>query len=400
MPLRQHEASFLGIFIGDALSMPVHWYYDAVAIQKDYDGWLEGYKGANYKHPSSILAIASPYGSGHRPTKRKSISAQPPVVGRIILHDKLKYWKPGERIHCHQGLNAGDNTLNALCALRVAQALHILPKYTEDTICRVKALEAYVSFMTTPGSHNDTYAESFHRAFFKDWDINGRPPAGDQLLRFAERRYKRLTASLQEDSSLLTTGALLMAIPFVLQSRDDSEDVAAERAVSWVLLTNPAPSIRSYVNLYARCLHKVLNRADLRTTAKEALSSPELGGFALKKRIESMEKEISFALSKESGKDQFIRRYQCATWELGSNCQIRGALKSLFFLSYMFSDHMEKGLLTNANCGGENCHRGSALGALLGAAAINQGQHVPQKLIDKLGTSKDDVLSLINKDKL
>jgi hypothetical protein len=26
---------------------------------------------------------------------------------------------------------------------------------------------SYISFMTTPGSHNDTYAESFHRDFFR-----------------------------------------------------------------------------------------------------------------------------------------------------------------------------------------------------------------------------------------
>lgn len=36
-------------------------------------------------------------------------------------------------------------------------------------------LEDYVKFMTTPGSHNDTYAESFHRDFFKNWAA-GVPP--------------------------------------------------------------------------------------------------------------------------------------------------------------------------------------------------------------------------------
>ena len=29
-------------------------------------------------------------------------------------------------------------------------------------------LTAYVKFMTTPGSHNDTYAETYHRMFFKN----------------------------------------------------------------------------------------------------------------------------------------------------------------------------------------------------------------------------------------
>ena len=30
-------------------------------------------------------------------------------------------------------------------------------------------LQSYVHFMTTPGSHNDTYAESFHRDFFSNY---------------------------------------------------------------------------------------------------------------------------------------------------------------------------------------------------------------------------------------
>lgn len=34
---------------------------------------------------------------------------------------------------------------------------------------RERFLEDYVTFMTTPGSHNDTYAESFHRDFFANF---------------------------------------------------------------------------------------------------------------------------------------------------------------------------------------------------------------------------------------
>ena len=36
-------------------------------------------------------------------------------------------------------------------------------------------LQAYVHFMTTPGSHNDTYAESYHRDFFANY-ASGVPP--------------------------------------------------------------------------------------------------------------------------------------------------------------------------------------------------------------------------------
>ena len=38
-----------------------------------------------------------------------------------------------------------------------------------------KWLEAYVSFMTTPGSHNDTYAESYHRDFFLNFSKGVKP---------------------------------------------------------------------------------------------------------------------------------------------------------------------------------------------------------------------------------
>lgn len=36
-------------------------------------------------------------------------------------------------------------------------------------------LQDYVAFMTTPGSHNDTYAESYHRDFFSNY-ARGVPP--------------------------------------------------------------------------------------------------------------------------------------------------------------------------------------------------------------------------------
>lgn len=36
-------------------------------------------------------------------------------------------------------------------------------------------LRDYVSFMTTPGSHNDTYAESFHRDFFANYAAGVQP---------------------------------------------------------------------------------------------------------------------------------------------------------------------------------------------------------------------------------
>lgn len=68
------------------------------------------------------------------------------------------------------GLQLGDNTLNIICALRAAQSLvsgHFTDVSQPDA--RAAVLADYVRFLTTPGLHNDTYAESFHRSFFADW---------------------------------------------------------------------------------------------------------------------------------------------------------------------------------------------------------------------------------------
>lgn len=77
--------------------------------------------------------------------------------GDIINHGKHDFWgKPGT--HYHQGMKAGENTLNALCARVVMRGMAEAKGYDS-----ARFLDDYVKFMTTPGSHNDTYAESFHR---------------------------------------------------------------------------------------------------------------------------------------------------------------------------------------------------------------------------------------------
>jgi hypothetical protein len=43
-----------GLFIGDALAMPVHWYYDRMALHRDY-GQVTGYLDPRNPHPDSIL---------------------------------------------------------------------------------------------------------------------------------------------------------------------------------------------------------------------------------------------------------------------------------------------------------------------------------------------------------
>ena len=44
-----------GLFMGDAVAMPVHWYYNVPAIKDDYNGWISKYEKPKDDHPTSIL---------------------------------------------------------------------------------------------------------------------------------------------------------------------------------------------------------------------------------------------------------------------------------------------------------------------------------------------------------
>ena len=52
-------------------------------------------------------------------------------------------------MHYHEGMEAGDNTLNALCARVVMRGIAQRKGWNQEGF-----LEDWVCFMTTPGSHN------------------------------------------------------------------------------------------------------------------------------------------------------------------------------------------------------------------------------------------------------
>jgi hypothetical protein len=121
--------------------MPVHWHYDTSALRRDY-GRVTGYVAPKNPHPDSIL-----WRSSYRPINEKA----------NILHNQSQFWgKKG--IHYHQFLAAGENTLDLkLCTLLI-ESLNANNGYDSDDY-----LKRYIDFMTTPGSHNDTYDEKLSK---------------------------------------------------------------------------------------------------------------------------------------------------------------------------------------------------------------------------------------------
>ncbi len=52
--IERMTGSLTGMFIGDALAMPVHWYYNRRALQEDY-GHITDFMAPRNPHPDSIL---------------------------------------------------------------------------------------------------------------------------------------------------------------------------------------------------------------------------------------------------------------------------------------------------------------------------------------------------------
>ena len=139
------EGALWGLLLGDALAMPVHWYYDRLELRRDY-GEVRDLLPPRNPHPGSIL-----HRSHYTP-------ANPDAD---ILHDQAQYWgQPG--IHYHQHLEAGENTLNLQLVQVLLAELAEHGRYDAD-----RYLERMVTFLRDPSSHRDTYAEEWLRRFFE-----------------------------------------------------------------------------------------------------------------------------------------------------------------------------------------------------------------------------------------
>ncbi|MGF1655569.1 MAG: ADP-ribosylglycohydrolase family protein [Verrucomicrobiales bacterium] len=297
------EKAYKGSLDADALAMPVHWYYDRQALRREY-GTVDHYMAPRSPHSGSIL-----YRSKYKPRNARG----------DILGDQAQYWgKPG--IHYHQFLQAGENTLNFKLAQLLYKDVTAHQSYDPD-----RWLELYVEFMLNPAGHRDTYVEEYHRAFFSN---------------YARGKKPRECGIVDEHiGGLATVPALAAAL--------------ADRPLEELLET-----VRLHVSLTHR--HDgVLHAADtlIRMLAQVA------SGVELPKAIMTEMGGKHTKLQSLLGEDDL--------WVIGQHyspaCYIDDAFPAALYLALKYHDNYAAGLTANAMAGGDNCHRGAVVGALLGA---------------------------------
>jgi ADP-ribosylglycohydrolase len=205
-------------------------------------------------------------------------------------------------------------------------------------------VQRYISFMTTPATHRDTYVEEYHRHFFTLY-AKGSPPKKCGV------REKHIGG--------------LVGIPPIVIFYGKTPDIARRAALEHLSLTH----LGEKMTLSAKILVDLL--------------LDTLQGKALKESLlESMERRDSPFLGFPFAKwlEESDERVVCSRFS--SACYVEDSIPSVLYLALKYHKSPEEGLIANTNLGGDNAYRGAVLGALLGA---ENGLHsFPERWIDGL----------------
>lgn len=320
---------FLGSLVADAVAMPVHWYYDQAALDRDYPG-LAAAAGSD-----------APFLAPHNPHSGSILWRShwtPPAAKFDILREQAAFW--GQHgIHYHQFLAAGENTLNFRLATELLSFVRRHREYDAE-----KWLDRYVAVMLEPGWHRDTYVEEYHRHFFTNL------AAGRKSINCGVRDV--------HIGGLVPVPALVAALG---PRHHDLREIVRRH----VNLTHKDPDVLAAADTLVKILADALPRPDApaRSTAEAAA--------VLREAI------------LEHGRD-WISAAKLAAWEglsdrrlvggtLSSACYIDEAFPAALALAHRHAGDFTAGVVANARCGGDNCHRGAVVGSLLAAAAAIPG---------------------------
>jgi ADP-ribosyl-[dinitrogen reductase] hydrolase len=294
-----------GALVGDAVAMPVHWYYNREVLARDY-GKIDGYLAPRSDHPDSIL-----WRSSYVPLNERG----------NILHDQARFW--GQRgVHYHQFLRAGENTLNYQLATELYLQVRRAGKYDADAW-----LDFYTDFMLTPGHHRDTYVEEYHREFFTNY-AQGKKP-------------RSCGVHDVHIGGLVPVAALFDALP-----ADEAGllDIVQEH----VGLTHRDSGVLRAARVFAQILSDLRKGVPLREAI--LVRAPDWISAA---KVAKWNREPDSVVIGQ---------------RLSPACYISDAFPAALYLAWKYADDFSAGICANAHLGGDNCHRAAVVGALLGQA--------------------------------
>lgn len=303
-------SAYHGSLIADALSMPVHWYYNRDTLDLHYPD-LSHFCSPQKFHPDSIL-----WRSQYTALNEKG----------NILHDQAEFWGQ-HNIHYHQNLTAGENTAN----FKLAKLLYDQVT-NEGSYCEKAWLDLYIEKMLTPGWHRDTYLEEYHRGFFTRY-AQGKDPENCGI-------------KDEHIGGLATVPALVAAL------MDAGQDQSLGRQEIRTIVKNHVSLTHRHGNVLraADCLTRLLLDLSDQVPLRDAIMHSAGDWFSTKKATEWTRQEDRVIVGQK----------------LSPACYIDHAFPASLYLSWKYHDDFDAAIIANAKVGGDNCHRGAVVGSLVG----------------------------------
>lgn len=393
--VRRMRNALWGLFIGDALAMPAHWFYSLKNIQQQFDGGIRGYEAPPHPHPESFMVgmtyhpdvdtanrLGRRYDILHAHARFYDTSYSDLAIGSLERESEHGNRVPRleDRFHYHHGLAAGENTLGAHLVRVLMRSVIRVGRYDPGDF-----IEEFVKHLTTPGGNRDPYTEIYLRRWFENYS-RGLP--------------LHACAELQRNIwSIGSHGGVIR--PLVLSMLVDGPNQGLGFAIEHQCLTHRSENAASAVGILVPLLNSLVRGAD----PVEALSL-----YAKDMRTPQISDEELFAAYREHGgpgnipKDemwQFHVRLNAAPYEviqLASQHTESEVIRRLFatacypehglpLLLYLIMKHnlgVEASLLANANAGGDNVHRGMIMGLIAGASNDDLPNHLIEGLIDQV----------------
>eukprot|EP00550_Attheya_septentrionalis_P004876 CAMPEP_0198298028 /NCGR_PEP_ID=MMETSP1449-20131203/39346_1 /TAXON_ID=420275 /ORGANISM="Attheya septentrionalis, Strain CCMP2084" /LENGTH=410 /DNA_ID=CAMNT_0043999183 /DNA_START=17 /DNA_END=1246 /DNA_ORIENTATION=- len=337
---RRLRGALWGFFSGDALAAPTHWYYGgAQQIQSDYGTLLSDYTKPSYQLSGSILNKSNLNGGG-RATNNANCSpvhgdnkhATTNIIGDVINHGKQDLWSPNQSIHYHATLKAGENTLEVqLARVLMKSIVATNGKFDPDHF-----RDAYIQFMTTSGSHNDTYASTCHRMFFANLIFHKLSPK--DCPDNDKHNVDTMDGLVLPTIVALATAADMSATPQQI----------SQASASCAAVTRKSDVLQQVAGVWGQLV------------ASSIRESNNNDNVNVVSTLQTVSKQLIGRLPRTSAGDEM------------SACYLEQSLPPfLDMVAKYLPRHSQvwDALLANANVGGENVHRGSVLGAILGARA-------------------------------
>lgn len=332
------QGAMLGAFIGDALGVGPHWYYDLKELRQNYGEWISNYTT--------------------------------PKAGRY-----------------HEGLKAGDSSQAGIILELTLESLVAKQGHDKNDFCRRLDQDLFPQLngnaMHGPGGFtSQSIRDTWHaRRLGKAWgeiaSLSDNTEAAERILALAAfyaRDPKALSQHVCDNIVLTqkdpTVGAMTLAYALVLSQLIQGEPLDSKLSAKLMAL-----SARLQLPFHTTV-------SDNMNPPKGTSTAIQTGHFASPDALLTVS-SIAQAVQEE---DVRIDPAWKVSLVYGMPCAVYHQFPAVYHLAARFQDNFEAAVLHAINGGGQNLARAMLTGALCGA--IGGLEAIPQRFIDGL-TNKE-----------